>query len=108
MLIDSFHDRRSAYEFAVNPAGVKQDSYWFNDTNNDQGWDAVWDVAVRGTQEGWRAEFKIPFSQLRYRPSREVTFGLAVIRHNWPTQRDVDVAAAGEERKRLRVVVRRV
>jgi hypothetical protein len=26
--IDSYHDRRSAYEFAVNPAGVKQDRYW--------------------------------------------------------------------------------
>ncbi|MBA2257852.1 MAG: hypothetical protein H0W18_03070, partial [Acidobacteria bacterium] len=31
VVIDSFHDRRSGYEFAVNPAGVKQDSYWFND-----------------------------------------------------------------------------
>jgi len=33
VVIDSFHDRRSGYEFAVNPAGVKQDSYWFNDGN---------------------------------------------------------------------------
>ncbi len=38
VVIDSFHDRRSGYEFAVNPAGVKQDSYWFNDGNNDSGW----------------------------------------------------------------------
>ena len=38
VVIDSFHDRRSAFEFAVNPAGVKQDSYWFNDTNNDHVW----------------------------------------------------------------------
>jgi len=80
ILVDSFHDRRSAYEFAVNPAGVKQDSYWFNDTNNDQGWDAVWDVAVTRGERGWRAEFRIPFSQLRYRPSETSTFGLAIIR----------------------------
>ncbi len=80
VVIDSFHDRRSGYEFAVNPAGVKQDAYWYNDTNNDPGWDAVWDVAVSRTQAGWRAEFKIPFSQLRYRPSDAATFGLAVIR----------------------------
>ena len=46
VIVDSFHDRRSAFEFAVNPAGVKQDTYWFNDSNNDQGWDAVWDVGV--------------------------------------------------------------
>lgn len=80
VLIDSFHDRRSAFEFAVNPAGVKQDSYWFNDTNNDQGWDAVWDVAVSRGEGGWRAEFRIPFSQLRYRPSQASTFGLALVR----------------------------
>ena len=80
VLVDSFHDRRSAFEFAVNPAGVKQDSYWFNDTNNDQGWDAVWDVAVSRSDRGWRAEFRIPFSQLRYRPSETSTFGLAIIR----------------------------
>jgi Domain of unknown function (DUF5916)/Carbohydrate family 9 binding domain-like len=80
VLVDSFHDRRSAYEFDVNPAGVKQDSYWFNDTNNDQGWDAVWDVAVSRSERGWRAEFRIPFSQLRYRPSDTSTFGLAIIR----------------------------
>ena len=64
VLVDSFHDRRSAYEFAVNRAGVKQDSYWFNDSNNDQEWDAVWDVAVSRGERGWRAEFRIPFSQL--------------------------------------------
>jgi hypothetical protein len=80
VVIDSFHDRRSAFEFAVNPAGVKQDSYWFNDTNNDQGWDAVWDVTVSRGEKGWRAEFRIPFSQLRYRPSETSTFGLAIVR----------------------------
>jgi hypothetical protein len=80
VVVDSFHDRRSGYEFAVNPAGVKQDSYWYNDTNNDEGWDAVWDVAVSRNERGWRAEFKIPFSQLRYRPADAATFGLAIIR----------------------------
>lgn len=80
ILVDSFHDKRSAFQFGVNPAGVKQDSYWFNDTNNDDGWDAVWDVAVSRGEKGWRAEFKIPFSQLRYRPSATSTFGFAVIR----------------------------
>ena len=88
VLVDSFHDRRSAFEFAVNPAGVKQDSYWFNDTNNDQGWDAVWDVAVSRGEQGWRAEFRIPFSQLRYRPSETSTFGLAIVRTIGRLERD--------------------
>ncbi len=64
--IDSFHDRRSAYEFAVNPAGVKSDVYYFNDGDDDASWDAVWDVQVARDAEGWRAEFRIPFSQLRF------------------------------------------
>ncbi|MGB2715093.1 MAG: DUF5916 domain-containing protein [Vicinamibacterales bacterium] len=80
VLVDSFHDRRSAYEFAVNPSGVKQDVYWFNDANNDTGWDAVWDVAVTRGPRGWRAEFRIPFSQLRFHPAASATFGFAVVR----------------------------
>jgi uncharacterized protein DUF5916 len=80
VVVDSFHDRRSAFEFAVNPVGVKQDVYWFNDGNQDQGWDAVWDVAVSRGPRGWRAEFRIPFSQLRFHPSPSATFGLAVVR----------------------------
>jgi hypothetical protein len=78
--IDSFHDRRSAFEFGVNPAGVKQDTYWFNDANQDGGWDAVWDVAVSRGPRGWRAEFRIPFSQLRFHPAPSATFGFAIVR----------------------------
>src|SRR3982751_1427778 len=75
VMIDSFHDRRTAFEFAVNPAGVKRDSYWYNDNNQDDGWDAVWDVAVSRDSDGWRAEFRIPFSQLRFRHSENTIFG---------------------------------
>ena len=81
IIVDSFHDKRSAYEFAVNPAGVKADAYWFNDTNVDTGWDAVWDVAVSRNEQGWRAEFRVPFSQLRFNPSADAAFGFAVVRH---------------------------
>ncbi|HEV2147258.1 MAG TPA: DUF5916 domain-containing protein [Longimicrobiaceae bacterium] len=63
---DSFHDRRTAYMFGVNPRGVKQDFYLFDDTNNDRGWNAVWDAAARVDSLGWTAEFRIPLSQLRY------------------------------------------
>lgn len=80
VVIDSYHDRRTAYEFAVNAAGVKQDQYWFSDTNNDPSWDAVWDVSVKRDDKGWRAEFRIPFSQLRFEPGKRDTFGFAVMR----------------------------
>ncbi len=80
VLIDSYHDRRTAYEFAVNPVGVKQDRYWYNDNNNDDSWDAVWDVKVATDEQGWTAEFRIPFSQLRFNPTASSMFGFAVAR----------------------------
>ena len=80
VLIDSYHDRRTAYEFGVNPSGVKRDRYWFNDNNSDDSWDAIWDVTVTRDRTGWAAEFRIPFSQLRFTPSKASTFGFAVKR----------------------------
>jgi hypothetical protein len=80
VFIDSYRDRRTAYEFAVNPSGVKQDRYWFNDTDRDDSWDAVWDVHVSRDRDGWLAEFQIPFSQLRFTPAPTATFGFAVVR----------------------------
>ncbi len=81
VIVDSYHDRRTAFEFGVNPAGVKEDRAWSNDASDDSGWDAVWDVAVSRDKDGWRAEFRIPFSQLRFHPSDNATFGFAVVRH---------------------------
>ncbi|MEZ5293718.1 MAG: DUF5916 domain-containing protein [Vicinamibacterales bacterium] len=79
VVVDSFHDRRTAYEFAVNPVGVKADRYYFNDGQDDSSWDAVWDVQVARDAEGWRAEFRIPFSQLRFAKGGGPV-GLAIIR----------------------------
>ena len=64
----------------MNPVGVKTDRYYFNDGNSDDSWDAVWDVkAVRDT-EGWRAEFRIPFSQLRFNQRDGGPVGFAIVR----------------------------
>lgn len=35
LVIDSYHDRRTAYQFAVNPAGIKRDFYVYNDNVED-------------------------------------------------------------------------
>ncbi len=80
VVVDSYFDRRSAYEFAVNPVGVKRDRYYFNDGASDDSWDAVWDVHVERDAEGWRAEFRIPFSQLRFNNDSGGPVGFAVIR----------------------------
>ena len=80
LMIDSYHDRRTGYEFAVNPAGVKRDYYTYDDNQEDASWDAVWDVATQIDSLGWTAEFRIPLSQLRYAPAAEHTFGVMIVR----------------------------
>jgi len=95
IVIDSYHDRRTGYEFAVNPAGVKRDYAIYNDQWEDVNWDAVWDVATRVDSIGWTAEFRIPLSQLRFVPSESNTFGFGVWRDierhtervSWPLYR---------------------
>ena len=79
VIIDSYQDRRTAFRFALNPAGVKRDGYISGDSESgeDLGWDAVWDGAVRRDSAGWSAEFRIPLSQLRFDGSRgEAEWGI--------------------------------
>jgi hypothetical protein len=80
IVVDSYFDRRSAYEFAVNPVGVKTDRYYFNDGASDDSWDAVWDVEIARDVGGWTAEFRIPFSQLRFNSIDSGPVGFAVMR----------------------------
>ncbi|HYS19649.1 MAG TPA: DUF5916 domain-containing protein [Gemmatimonadales bacterium] len=80
ILIDSYHDRRTGYEFGVTPAGVKLDIAISNDGNEDMAWDGVWDVATLVDSLGWTAEFRIPLSQIRYPRAASHTFGIMILR----------------------------
>jgi hypothetical protein len=79
VMIDSYYDRRTAFYFMVNAAGVKRDIYMYDDNDRDDSWNAVWDVATSRDPEGWTAEFRIPFSQLRFSANQE-QFGFNVYR----------------------------
>ncbi len=81
VLIDSYNDKRTGFEFHVNAAGVKRDVSIVNDGDEDNSWDAVWDVATAIGSDGWTAEFRIPLSQLRFPPNGSPTFGMAFIRN---------------------------
>lgn len=83
VIIDSYHDRRTAFRFSVNPRGVQKDVMSFDDRNEDLNWDAVWQVATRIDSLGWTAEYRIPFSQLRFGGAQkgvERVWGLHVMR----------------------------
>ena len=95
ILIDSYYDRRTGVEMAVNPAGVKRDAAMHSDVIEDNSWDGIWDVATRIDSVGWTAEFSVPFSQLRFNKSDEHTFGFGIWRDiarinqrdSWPVYR---------------------
>jgi hypothetical protein len=78
--IDAAHDKRTGYYFGVNPAGAIMDGTLSNDTQTDDGWDGVWDVAVRMESWGWAAEFRIPYSQLRFSKRDKYVWGFEVYR----------------------------
>ena len=88
LIIDSYHDRRTAARFTVNPRGVKKDVYTSNDQSEDLNWDAVWDVATKVDSAGWVAEYRIPFSQLR--------FGSSAGPRTWGFQVQRDIARRNE------------
>src|SRR5690349_2638870 len=75
LMLDSYHDHRTAFGFDVNPAGVRRDEVKTIDVD-DGSWDAVWDVATSIDSAGWSAEYRVPFSQLRFTPAREQTWGI--------------------------------
>jgi hypothetical protein len=64
--LDPRHDRLTGYFFTTNPSGVQSDMSLFNDTREDNDYEAVWEVGTLVTSDGWNAEFRIPFSQIRF------------------------------------------
>jgi len=83
IVLDTYFDKRTAFEFTVNPAGIKYDAVYANDErfNPDASWDPVWDVATNITDSGWIAEMRIPFNQLRFAERGEQIWGLEVYRY---------------------------
>jgi hypothetical protein len=41
--LDTYRDRRTAFQFAVNAGGTKFDELLYDDTRNDSSWNAVWE-----------------------------------------------------------------
>ena len=77
---DSYHDRRTAYAFQLNAAGVQRDMMLFDDSNQDDTWDAVWTGNATMTARGWTAEYRIPLSQLRFASSESQEWGFQIVR----------------------------
>lgn len=80
LVIDAYHDRRTGVMLAVNPVGVRYDAVVFLDNQSDAAWDGVWEAATHVDSAGWSAEFRVPFSQLRFGDQAEHVFGFGIWR----------------------------
>lgn len=89
IIIDTFNDERSGYEFFVNPLGAQADARMDDSDgwDEDSSWDAIWDSAGQITDFGYVVEMSIPFSALRFPASdKKLTWNVTGWR-NYP--RDV-------------------
>jgi hypothetical protein len=80
--LDTYLDRRSAAMFGVTASGVRLDRFHAtdNETSFDTGFDPVWQARTSVDVDGWTAELWIPFSQLRFTPQTDQTWGVNVRR----------------------------
>src|SRR5437773_615809 len=81
VFLDSYHDRRTAFEFIVNAAGVKKDVLIGDDGDfDDASWDPVWEAATSVDSLGWTVEIRIPLSQLRFSNAQDQVWGAHFVR----------------------------
>ena len=82
VLIDSYHDLRTAFLFTVTAAGVRGDEIITNNGDNiDDSWNPIWSTKAVIDADGWSAEMKIPLSQLRFGDDSTQIWGLNITRN---------------------------
>jgi hypothetical protein len=98
-ILDTYHDRQNGFLFGTTPAGIEHDAQVIREgegggvtqagQNRFQSgamggvninWDATWTVATSRDSLGWYAEFRIPFSTLRYGGGEVQSWGLNIMR----------------------------
>ena len=75
--LDTHHDRRRSYCFAVSPLGTQQD-----EKQGDLGWDGEWIAAAIVKPSVWTVEMRIPFDILDLPQAAKQTWGLNLVRRH--------------------------
>jgi Domain of unknown function (DUF5916)/Carbohydrate family 9 binding domain-like len=86
VFLDTRNDRHTALELRVNPRGIQTDGI-FNDSGGIEDFspDYFYDTAATIDSGGWSAEYRIPFSSLRYSDAPEQTWNIMIWR-NYPRE----------------------
>lgn len=78
ILLDTYHDRRRAYEFLVNPLGIQLDGIATEGQDDDFSFDTLWHSEGKVTPFGFVVWMAIPFKSLRFTSDDVQTWGLAL------------------------------
>ncbi len=79
IILDTFRDQSNAFYFSTNPNGALVDGLVFANGETNADWDAIWIVKTKRSDEGWSAEFSIPFKSLSF-PSGQTVWGFNISR----------------------------
>ena len=82
--LDTYHDRRNAYLFEMNPLGTQDDALITDENRpglDEWAWDGVYISEGNVTDFGWVLEVAIPWTTLRFPNKDELTMGLAIKRY---------------------------
>src|SRR5690242_16999704 len=72
VFLDTFHDRRHAVFFFINPAGVQQEGTYLEGQDIDLSWDTIWHSDTRIYPQGWVGFIAVPFKSLRFKSTDDV------------------------------------
>ena len=65
---------------ACSRPACRCDTILYNDIGEDPSWDGVWDSAMKIVPDGWVAEVRVPFSQLRFPDKPVHVWGINITR----------------------------
>ena len=90
VFLDTYHDKRRTYGFAVNPLGTQLD-----EKQGDLGWDGEWLAAAIVEESVWTVEMKIPYQMLDLPRAEKQTWGLNLVRRHQSLDRTSTWAKTG-------------
>ena len=80
-VLDTFDDNRNGFLFGTNPQGAQREGQVEGDGGSSNfDWDAIWYVKAKITEQGWQAEFAIPFKTLRFKSLESQRWGVNFLR----------------------------
>ena len=91
LMLDTFNEKRRAFSFFLNPAGIQIDAMRTEEggsDNFDLSWDTVFDSAGTIDKDGWTAEIAVPFKSIRF-PDQETKAWNIVLARNLPRKGEI-------------------